>query len=93
MNDDLPYSFDSSGVINKPDTSKDPDYAHVSILRETVKDLDNYIKTFNTFDVIDGRRKLSVAQQVEMYKELVKILRNVREPIQNKVERIEDERR
>lgn len=95
MNDDLQYIYDNysspSDVTQKPDKAKDPDIANISELIKEVKRLDELIAHFNTFDIIDERKKLSYEQQVEVYKEVVSVLRNIKAPLEAKIEELKDE--
>lgn len=86
QNEDIPYVV--SDVATPDRKEADPDEPNKSILLEVQKYLQTAIKTHNTFDVIETTAKLTVEQQVEAHKVVVRHLRNVKSVIDNKVKEL-----
>lgn len=87
--EDVPYSV-SEHATPEPERQDDSDQPNKSVLIEVRKYLDEQIAKHNTFDVIapEAEGIMTTQQQVEMHKQVVVNLRNVRTIVNDKIKEL-----
>lgn len=88
-NEDIDYHV-SDHATPEPDNKEDDDQPNKSVLLEVRKYLDEQIKKHNTFDVIapEAEGVMTTQQQVEMHKQVVTHLRNIKTMVNDKIKEL-----
>lgn len=89
-NEDIPYSAPEFATPEAEKKTDDPDQLNKSVLIDTLEYLDEQIKKHNTFDIIEPAAEgvMTTQQQVQMHKQVVLHLRNIRITIRDKVKEL-----
>ncbi len=87
--EDVPYNV-SDFATPEPEQQPDGDQVNKSVLVEVQKYLEKHIKRHNTFDVIapEAEGVMTTQQQVEMHKQVVSHLRDVKRLIDDKIKEL-----
>lgn len=88
--EDIPYSSVSDHATSEPEEKEDEDQPNKSVLLEVKNYLDKQIEKHNSFDVIapEAEHIMTTQQQVEMHKQVVTHLRNVRTIVNDKIKEL-----
>lgn len=93
VEDRLDSDYFVSDVAISNDSSGDPDYGNVTILKTVRKFLDDQMKERNNITslILHKDHPLTVEQQVAVNQEVVAIIRTIRETIDGKIIEISEE--
>lgn len=88
--EDVPYNTPDFATPDKPQTANDPDKPNKSVLKATLKYLDEQIAKHNSLDLVEPNAEqiMTTQQQVAVQKQVVSHLRQIRIDINNKVEEL-----
>lgn len=89
-NEDIIGDVEPFAIEDEPDRTPDPDQNKKSVLRKIQKYLKTQIAKHNSFDVIEPAAEgvMTTQQQVQLNKQLVIHLRNIKEEIDTKLKEL-----
>lgn len=87
--EDVPYSV-SDHATPEPTAPVDADQPNKSVLKNTLKYLDEQIAAHNSLDLVEPNAEaiMTTQQQVAVQKQVVTHLRNIRTEIDNKIKEL-----